>query len=84
MVGPGVGLAPLLSAVRSKVSPEMSLYFGCRFKDKDYLHGKELEDMANQGLIKFYPVFLETERILQIPNMFKMCSGNLEKRLPIF
>ena len=57
MVGPGVGLAPLLSAVRSKVSPEMSLYFGCRFKDKDYLHGKELEDMANQGLIKFYPVF---------------------------
>lgn len=57
LVGPGVGLAPLLSAVRSKSSKDMSLFFGCRFKDKDYLYEEELESLAKEGVMKLHPVF---------------------------
>ncbi|KAL3234949.1 NADPH-dependent diflavin oxidoreductase 1 [Nakaseomyces bracarensis] len=57
LVGPGVGLAPLLSVVRSKLSEDMSLFFGCRFKDKDYLYEEELESLAQRGVMKLHPVF---------------------------
>lgn len=50
MIGPGTGLAPFRSFLRS-VKPKFKnaqLYFGCRSKNIDFLYGDELQDWANQ------------------------------------
>ncbi|KAK5782285.1 NAPDH-dependent diflavin reductase PWA37_005282 [Arxiozyma heterogenica] len=60
LVGPGVGLAPLLSVIKMSNANEqgkISLLYGCRFKDKDYLYEDLLEEWDQKGKIRLYPVF---------------------------
>lgn len=59
LVSPGVGIAPLLSIIKTDpiVSADMQLFFGCRFKDKDYYYEETLEKWATEGRIKLHPVF---------------------------
>ncbi|CAI4053798.1 NAPDH-dependent diflavin reductase SKDI_16G3120 [Saccharomyces kudriavzevii IFO 1802] len=57
LVGPGVGLAPLLSVIRAGISEDMRLFFGCRFKDKDYIYKDILEDWSSKGRIALYTSF---------------------------
>lgn len=60
LVGPGVGLAPLLSVIKmSNVNAQgkISLLYGCRFKNKDYLYEDLLEEWDQKGKIRLYPVF---------------------------
>ena len=60
LVGPGVGLAPLLSVIKmcdGNNQGKISLLYGCRFKDKDYLYGDLLQGWDQEGKIQLYPVF---------------------------
>ena len=60
LVGPGVGLAPLLSVIKmcdGNNQGKISLLYGCRFKDKDYLYGDLLQRWDQEGKIQLYPVF---------------------------
>lgn len=60
LVGPGVGLAPLLSVIKmSNMNNQgkISLLYGCRFKDKDYLYEDLLQKWNQEGKIQLYPVF---------------------------
>lgn len=59
LVSPGVGLAPLMSVIRSNppLSNNIHLFFGCRFKDKDYLYKDILEKWADEKKITLHPVF---------------------------
>ncbi|CCF59194.1 hypothetical protein KAFR_0G01600 [Kazachstania africana CBS 2517] len=59
LMGPGVGLAPLLSVIKSQPAgrPDINLFFGCRFKDKDYFYEELLESWNKNGDITLYPVF---------------------------
>ena len=57
LVGPGVGLAPLLSVVKADVFKDTRLFFGCRYKDKDYIYKDILEDWARAGKIVLYTSF---------------------------
>lgn len=63
MTGTGTGVAPFLAFARERQwlvdkdgksaanSGEMWLFFGCRFKAKDYILGDELEAMEKQGVL---------------------------------
>ncbi len=65
MVGPGTGVAPFVGFIqhRSKLegldtSGPMTLFFGCRHKERDFLYQSELESHVESGVLqKFYPVF---------------------------
>lgn len=60
LVSPGVGLAPLLSVIKTDnpvISQNIHLFFGCRFKDKDYLYQDKLEKWNSDGKISLHPVF---------------------------
>ncbi|CCK72324.1 NAPDH-dependent diflavin reductase KNAG_0J02450 [Huiozyma naganishii CBS 8797] len=61
LVGPGVGIAPIMSLLRTHPSPlppgKTHVYFGCRIKDKDYLFEEELEGLSHNGSILLHPVF---------------------------
>ncbi|EJS41338.1 tah18p [Saccharomyces arboricola H-6] len=57
LVGPGVGLAPLLSVIKAEVSEDMRLFFGCRYKEKDYIYKDTLEDWSRQGKIALFTSF---------------------------
>ncbi|CAI4053539.1 hypothetical protein N7582_005747 [Saccharomyces uvarum] len=57
LVGPGVGLAPLLSVIKAEVSGDMRLFFGCRYKDKDYIYGDTLEDWSRKDKISLFTSF---------------------------
>ncbi|CCC71796.1 hypothetical protein NCAS_0I01280 [Naumovozyma castellii] len=57
LVSPGVGIAPLMSIVKAKLSEDINFFFGCRFKDKDYLYQNLLEEWEKEKRIKLHPVF---------------------------
>ncbi|KAG0668142.1 NAPDH-dependent diflavin reductase [Maudiozyma exigua] len=59
LVSPGVGIAPLLSIIKEEpqLSKNLQLFFGCRFKDKDYIYGETLERWDKEGRITLHPVF---------------------------
>ncbi|ODN06116.1 Methionine synthase reductase [Orchesella cincta] len=65
MVGPGTGVAPFIGFIQHRAilkekgesAGDMFLYFGCRYKAKDFLYEDELKSFENGGLTKFYPVF---------------------------
>lgn len=60
LVGPGVGLAPLMSVIKMSNTNNqcnISLLFGCRYKEKDYLYGDLLQKWDQEGRIQLYPVF---------------------------
>jgi len=62
MVGPGAGIAPFKGFIDEKAflaetgaeNPygEMSLYFGCKGSEWDYLYKEELTQYQNKGVIK--------------------------------
>jgi homodimeric pyruvate:ferredoxin (flavodoxin) oxidoreductase len=66
MAGLGTGLAPFRAFVQErkwmqnkglKTGP-MWLFYGCRYKAKDYIFGDELENYANEGVItELHPAF---------------------------
>lgn len=63
MVGPGTGLAPFRSLLQERVhygtasKDIMHLFFGCRYKEKDYHCREELEGMAGDGNLSLYCAF---------------------------
>ncbi|CCD22926.1 NAPDH-dependent diflavin reductase NDAI_0A07720 [Naumovozyma dairenensis CBS 421] len=57
LVSPGVGIAPLMSVVKANVSNDIHFFFGCRFKDKDYLYQDILEKWNSENKIMLHPVF---------------------------
>lgn len=61
LVGPGVGLAPLLSVVKAEISKDIKLLFGCRYKDKDYIYKDMLEDWFRKGKIALHSSFSRDE-----------------------
>lgn len=57
LIAPGTGIAPMKSLLEMRneaEAPETHLFFGCRFKEKDFLFGDIWESMAG---VKFYPCF---------------------------
>ncbi|CAL8147580.1 unnamed protein product [Orchesella dallaii] len=65
MLGPGTGIAPFIGFIQHRDNlkkkgdsiGEMCLYFGCRYKAKDFLYEDELKALEGGALTKFYPVF---------------------------
>lgn len=57
LVSPGVGLAPMLSFIKSDFATDTSLIFGNRFYNKDYLYKDLLEEWSKAGKIDLYTVF---------------------------
>jgi len=59
MVGPGTGLAPFRGFIQSRDSErqagkkigEMSLYFGCRHKEQDFIYRDEIEKYEADGTL---------------------------------
>ncbi|CAI5756343.1 unnamed protein product [Candida verbasci] len=47
MVAPGTGVAPMKSLIEKLKGHEMYLFFGCRFKEKDYLIKDMFKDYPN-------------------------------------
>jgi len=59
LVSPGVGIAPLMSVIKEEpqLCDNLQLFFGCRFKDKDYIYQETLEKWGKEGRIELHPVF---------------------------
>ncbi|CAH2059075.1 unnamed protein product, partial [Iphiclides podalirius] len=63
MIGPGTGLAPFRSLLQERIAQNMAsketchLFFGCRYKDKDFHCGEELEKMVEEGNLTLYCAF---------------------------
>jgi len=76
MIGPGTGSAPFLGFLehleeRKKrnqaISKKTSLYYGCRYKERDYIYRKQLEEYAKAGILS---------------NIFNSFSRDFELQLP--
>ena len=57
LISPGVGLAPMLSFIKSNVSDNNHLIFGNRVKDSDYLYREFLENLEKEGNISLQTCF---------------------------
>ncbi|XP_013141954.1 PREDICTED: NADPH-dependent diflavin oxidoreductase 1 [Papilio polytes] len=63
LIGPGTGLAPFRSLLQERVAQNIArkeiyhLFFGCRYKDKDFHCKEELEKMVEEGKISLYCAF---------------------------
>lgn len=61
MIGPGLGIAPFRSFIEARSSENIAnnsqLYFGCRFKDKDFYFEDELNQYAETGSIRLSVAF---------------------------
>lgn len=63
LIGPGTGLAPFRSLLQERDlqgtinKQNMHLFFGCRYKDKDFHCREELEGMADSGKLSLYCAF---------------------------
>lgn len=57
MISPGVGLAPMMSLIRSGFFEDMHLFFGNRIKSKDFLYREDLEKWNDSNIIKLYTCF---------------------------
>lgn len=87
MVGPGLGLSPFrgfiqdrASRSRSRTTPTKSyLYFGCRFRDKDFYFQEELEDYANDYVIKLKVAFSRHEPKQYVQNLLAQDSQLISK-----
>lgn len=66
MIGPGLGIAPMRSfieardALCSKSSSNL-LYFGCRFRDRDFYFNQELSYYEDKGLLNLRVAFSREE-----------------------
>nr|XP_026489576.1 NADPH-dependent diflavin oxidoreductase 1 [Vanessa tameamea] len=62
-IGPGTGLAPFRSLLQEKIiqgtanKDTMHLFFGCRYKDKDFHCREELEKMVEDRKLTLYCAF---------------------------
>lgn len=61
MVGPGTGLAPFRAFVQERIAQQcrgaMRLYFGCRYRSRDYMYSDELEGWATAKHIQLRVAF---------------------------
>ena len=68
MIGAGTGVAPFLGFLQEKQYleksqknenwGEMSLIFGCKARDWDFIYDKEIANYKQDGTLKnFYPAF---------------------------
>lgn len=58
MISPGTGLAPVKSLISSRIfSNHQYVFFGCRYKDKDYLYREELEQWNSNKELKLFTCF---------------------------
>ncbi|CAG5020982.1 unnamed protein product [Parnassius apollo] len=63
LIGPGTGLAPFRSLLQERIARDAAssntfhLFFGCRYKDKDFHCKEELEKMVNDGKLTLYCAF---------------------------
>lgn len=67
MVGPGTGVAPMRAFIQEKsVCPEgkgeFHLYFGCRYRDHDFIYKDELEDAVEQRVLNRLVVAFSREQ----------------------
>ncbi|KAI8089420.1 uncharacterized protein BX664DRAFT_332981 [Halteromyces radiatus] len=59
-IGPGTGVAPMRSFLEERISENAYnnvLFFGCRYKDKDYHYKEEWERYAKDGKLQIFPAF---------------------------
>ncbi|XP_045506675.1 NADPH-dependent diflavin oxidoreductase 1 [Colias croceus] len=63
LIGPGTGLAPFRSLIQERVNLDIAdrniihLFFGCRYKEKDFHCREELEGWEKEGKISLYCAF---------------------------
>ncbi|CCH59101.1 hypothetical protein TBLA_0B02590 [Henningerozyma blattae CBS 6284] len=57
LVSPGVGIAPMMSFIRSDFANDITLYFGNRYFHKDFIYRDILENWDSTGKIKLYTCF---------------------------
>ncbi|CEP63836.1 NAPDH-dependent diflavin reductase LALA0_S09e03598g [Lachancea lanzarotensis] len=57
LASPGVGLAPMMSLIKSNFFKEVHLFFGNRIKSKDFLYQEQLENWNSTGKIKLHTCF---------------------------
>ncbi|RWS22592.1 NADPH-dependent diflavin oxidoreductase 1-like protein [Leptotrombidium deliense] len=60
MIGPGTGVAPFRSLIQERVAdniPSSFLFFGCRFRQKDFFFEGEWSESQARGLLYYYVAF---------------------------
>lgn len=57
LISPGVGLAPMMSVIRSNMFSDIHLFFGNRYMNYDFLYQEQLEDWNQQGKINLHTCF---------------------------
>lgn len=57
LISPGVGIAPMMSLIRSDVSKRMLLFFGNRMMERDFLYRDTLEAWNKSGRISLFTCF---------------------------
>jgi len=67
MVAPGTGIAPMKSLVEDIVqlnrNQQMYLFYGCRYKAKDYLFEREWNNYVNQKKLQIFPTFSRESKV---------------------
>ncbi|KAI8071469.1 hypothetical protein BC940DRAFT_294536 [Gongronella butleri] len=59
-IGPGTGIAPMRSFLEERISMNANdnvLFFGCRYKDKDYHYKDEWAQYAKDNKLQLFPAF---------------------------
>ncbi|NXR62762.1 NDOR1 oxidoreductase, partial [Rhadina sibilatrix] len=60
MIGPGTGVAPFRAAIQERVALGRGgnfLFFGCRYKSKDFYCQAEWEELVAKGLLTLFTAF---------------------------
>ncbi|NXI81193.1 NDOR1 oxidoreductase, partial [Rhipidura dahli] len=60
MIGPGTGVAPFRAAIQERVAQGRRgncLFFGCRYKSKDFYCQSEWEELVTKGLLTLFTAF---------------------------
>lgn len=57
LVSPGVGLAPMMSLIRSNISDEVTLFFGNRYKERDFLYEDILMKWVDEKKLRLHACF---------------------------
>lgn len=67
MVSPGTGIAPMRSLIQDVVElnkpQSLYLFYGCRFKEKDYLFRDEWQDLVEKNKLHLFPSFSRESKI---------------------
>lgn len=57
LISPGVGLAPMMSVIRSNIFSNVHLFFGNRYMNGDFLYRNQLENWNQHGKISLHTCF---------------------------